>query len=163
MYKKLILSFLVILSVVFAAALCSCDAEDAKFEVSNLIIEPSSALAGQAVSISVDVANTGGTEGTYNVILLVNGAEESNENVSLAPGASRTVTFNLTRDITGVYEIEVAGLIGELTVADLDEINEILEKTAQVMSAIDSYHFTCTLEIELAIPEDALSLSEELP
>jgi len=160
MYKKIIISFLVILSVVFTAVISSCEAEDAKFEVINLIIEPSGTLVGQTVSVSVDVVNTGGTEGTYNVILLVNSAEESNENVSLTPNTSQTVTFNLTRDITGVYEIEVTGLKGELTVVDFDEI---FEQTVQVMSAIDSYHFTCTLDIELSIPEDSISLFEELP
>ena len=160
MCKKLIISFLVILSVVFTAVISSCEGEDAKFEVSNLIIEPSSALVGQTVSVSVDVTNTGGTEGTYNVIFLVNAAEESSENISLAPDTSQTVTFNLTRDAVGEYEIEVAGMKGELTVVDLDEI---FEQTIQVMSAIDSYHFTCTLDIELSIPEDSISLFEELP
>ena len=160
MYKKLIISFLVILSVVFTMVLCSCEPEEAKFEVSNLIIEPSSATIGQMVSVSVDVTNTGGTEGTYNVIFLVNGVEESNENISLAPDASQTVTFNLTRDTVGVYEIEMSGLKSELTVVDFDEI---FEQTLQVMSAIDSYHFTCTLDIEISIPEDAFSSLEELP
>ena len=160
MYKKLLISFLIILSVVVTAFLCSCEAEEAKFEVRDLIIEPSSALAGQTVSVSVDVTNTGGTEGTYNVIFLVNGVEESNDNVSLAPDDSQTVIFDLTRDISGEYEIEVAGLKGELTVVDFDEI---FEKTFQAMSAIDSYHFTCTLEIEMSIPEDSISLPEELP
>jgi hypothetical protein len=51
-------------------------------------------------------------------------------------------------------------LKGELTVVNF---NEIFEQTVQVMSAIDSYHFTCTLEIELSIPEEALPLPEELP
>jgi len=160
MCKKHLISFLVILSVVSTAVLCSCEPEEAKFEVNNLIIEPSSATIGQMVSVSVDVTNTGGTEGTYNVIFLVNGVEESNENISLAPDASQTVTFNLTRDITGAYEIEAAGLKGEMTVVDLDEI---FEQTLQVMSAIESYHFTCNLEIEISIPEDAFSSLEELP
>ncbi|GEM_PF-2281215 len=160
MYKKLLISLLVILSVVFTAVLCSCEAEEAKFEVSNLVIEPSTALTGQIVPVIVEVTNTGGTEGTYNVILLVDGVEESSESVSLSPGASETVTFNLARDIAGEYEIEVVGLKGELMVVDFDKI---FENTVQVMSDIESYHFTCTLEIELPIPEDAFSLPEELP
>ena len=160
MYKKILISLLIILSVVFTAVLCSCEAEEAKFEASNLVIEPSPALTGQTVSVTVDITNTGGTEGTYNVILLVNGVEESSENVSLSPGASEKVTFNLTRDIAGEYEIEAAGLRCELIVVNFDEI---FENTVQVMSAIESYHFTCTLEIEMPIPEDAFSLPEELP
>lgn len=160
MYKKLITRLLAILSVVFTAVLCSCEAEEAKFEVSNLIIEPSTAITEQIVPITVEVINTGGTEGTYNLILLVNGQEESSENISLSPDASQAVTFNITRDIAGEYEIEVAGLKGELLVVDFDEI---FENTFQVMSAVESYHFTCTLEIEMSIPEDALSLPEELP
>jgi archaellum component FlaF (FlaF/FlaG flagellin family) len=160
MSKKHLISFLVILSIVFTAVICSCEAEDAKFEVNNLIIEPSSATTGQTVPVSVEVTNSGGTGGTYNVIFLVNGVEESSKNISLAPGASQTVTFNLTRDTVGEYEIEMAGMKGELTVVDF---NEIFEQTLQAMSTIESYHFTCTLEIEISIPEDALSFTEELP
>ncbi len=160
MGKTLFISFLIILNVVSTAVFFSCEAEDAKFEVSNLVIEPSNAMTGQTVSIAVDVKNSGGTDGIYNVTLLINDAEESKENISLAPDASQTVTFNLTKDITGDYEIEVAGLKGELTVVDF---YEIFENTVQTMSAIDSYHFTCTLEIELSIPEEALPLLEELP
>lgn len=160
MYNKYIISFLVILSVLFTVVLGSCEAEETKFEAGNLIIEPSSALAGQSVSVSVDVTNTGGIEGTLIVTLLVNCAEDSNKNVTLAPGASQTVVFNLSRDMAGEYEIEVAGMKGELAVVDLDDI---FEKTVRAMSAIESYHFTCTLDIELSLPEDSINLFEELP
>lgn len=160
MNKRLIISFLAILSVVFVAVLGSCDEEEAgeaAFEAGNLTVEPSSALAGQPVTVSADVTNSGDTEGTHTIILLVNGAEESRQNITLAAGAGQTVTFNLAKDAAGEYEIEVAGLKGELAVVDF---GEIFEKTSGAMSAIDSYHFTCTVELELTIPEEALSLPE---
>ena len=158
MYKKLLISFIVISRIVFTAVLCSC--EYAKYEVSNLIVEPSSTLAGEMVSVTVDVTNAGGTEDTYQINLQVNGVEESNKNISLAPDASQAVTFNLTRDVLGVYEITVDELKGEFTVVDLDEI---LEKATQATLNTQSYHFTCTLEIEMTIPDDSLSFFEELP
>lgn len=43
----------------------------ARFEVSNLVIEPTEVYVGEPVSISVVVTNVGGRTGSYEVILEV--------------------------------------------------------------------------------------------
>ena len=159
MHKNILISILAILIFAFTTFLVSCDGTS-RLEVNNLIIEPANAIAGETVTISVEVTNTGNTEDTRKVTLRVNGVEESTEVISVASDVTQKVTFYLTRDIPGVYEIEVAGLNGEMAVVDL---NEVLEKTAQAMSTIDSYHFNCTIEMELLIPDESLFSFEELP
>ena len=154
--KKILIAFLIIFTIAFTSVISSC--EGANFEVDNLLIEPASALAGDTISVSVEVTNTGDSEDTYDAILLVNGAEESRQAISLAPGASRTVTFQLTRDIPGEYEIKAAGIGGELSIIDLDEI---LAEVAQALTDIDSYHFTCTIEMELPMPDESFFDIEE--
>ena len=157
MLKKLLIAFLAIFALIFTSVISSC--EDAAFETSNLLIEPASALAGDAILVSVDVTNTGNTEDTYEAVLLVNGTEDSRQAISLAAGTSRTVTFQLTRDIPGEYEIKAAGISGEFSIVDLDEI---LTKAAEALTDIDSYHFTCTIEMEIPMPDEDLFSIEEL-
>jgi Tol biopolymer transport system component len=88
----------------------------AAFSVSNLSIEPVEVLPNDVVTISVSVSNTGGSQGNHNVILNINGVQEETENVTLAAGASQTVTFNITREDAGTYAVTVDNLSGSFIV-----------------------------------------------
>jgi len=156
MYKKLLIRFLFIIVIAFPAIFCSC--ESANFEVSNLVIEPAEVLAGETVTITVDVTNSGGAEGTYDAVLLVNGVNELSKEITLAPETTETVRFLLSKDTPGTYSIEVAELNTTLTIIILDEL---LEKTTQAMAAVNSYHFNLAIEVEISIPEEALSFFED--
>jgi len=85
-------------------------------EVSSLRIEPSVMEPSKPVSISIDVKNNGDSGCTYWVKLKVNGAVESIENVTLAGRETRSVTFTVTREVEGNYEVEVDGIGGTFTV-----------------------------------------------
>jgi len=88
----------------------------AKFEVISLDIEPPEATTGETVSITAEVENTGGSERTYAAVLTVDGGEFETKDVTLAAGAKGTVTFTVTKDTPGTYEIELAGLSGTIEV-----------------------------------------------
>jgi len=88
----------------------------AKFEFSNLMINPSEVRAGKAVTISVVVANVGGLRGSYNVILKIDNIIEAAESVTLAGGAMKTVTFTISSDAEGPHDIGVEGLAGTFVV-----------------------------------------------
>ena len=156
-YKKLLIRFLLIIVITFPVIFCSC--ESANFEVSNLVIEPAQVLTGETVTVTVDVTNIGAAEGTYDVVLLVNGVNESSQEISLAPETTETVRFLLRKDTPGTYNIEVAELNGTLSVFVLEQL---LEKMATAMSNVDSYHFSCAVELEIPIPEDSFSLFEDM-
>ncbi len=156
MLRKVVTATLLAIIVVFAVGLGSC--QEASFKVSNLAIEPSSALAGETISVLVDVTNTGGAEGIYDVVLSVDDEEAASELIALAGGDSKTVTLELTADGPGEHEVKIAGLTGVFTVVDLDQI---MEKAVTAISNVHSYHFTCTLEIEMSIPEDSMSFFDD--
>jgi hypothetical protein len=156
-YRKLLIPFLLIIIALPAIFCCSCNS--ANFKVSNLVIEPAEVLSGQTASVTVDVTNTGGAEGTYSVVLLVNGVNESSKEITLAPETTETVQFLLSKDAPGAYNIEVAELNGTLSVFMLDQL---LEKTSTAMSNVDSYHFSCAIELEISIPEDSFSFFEDM-
>jgi len=88
----------------------------AAFSVSRLSFQPAEVEAGTAVTIAVLVSNTGGTEGSYTVVLKVNGVKEAEKTVTIAAGDSQEVSFSLTRDEPGTYSVSVDGLSGGFTV-----------------------------------------------
>jgi hypothetical protein len=88
----------------------------AQFTLSNLVVNPSTATTGESVTISVDVSNTGEVEGSYAAILKINGSLEETKEVTLAGGASTTVTFAVSEDTAGKYEVGLGDQSGEFTV-----------------------------------------------
>lgn len=82
----------------------------AEFEVSNLTFYPSEVEVGESVTISATVKNVGDLGGTYTVELKIDGEIQETKDVTLAGGATETVSFMVTKDTSGTYTIEVNGL-----------------------------------------------------
>lgn len=95
---------------------CTSSPASAEFEAIALDIEPPEVVAGEAVTITAEVENTGGSEGSYTVALTVDGVTIETKEVTIAPGASKTVTFSLVKDTAGTYEIGIEKLSSSLVV-----------------------------------------------
>lgn len=72
---------------------------------------------GENVTITANIANNGGQEGTYTVELKLNGETVDTTTVTLGAGQSQQVSFILSGMDYGQYQVEVAGLSGEFTVS----------------------------------------------
>ena len=92
--------------------------EPAAFTPSSLVISPTEVDIGQAVNVSLSVANTGGMAGSYEVTLKIDGEVEATEEVTVGAGASEAVTFTTSRDVAGSYSVDVNGLSGSFTVKE---------------------------------------------
>jgi len=68
----------------------------ALFQLSNLTITPQQVAPGEPVTIAVDVTNIGEAEGNYTITLKINDVKETDRTVSIAPGGSQVVIFNVT-------------------------------------------------------------------
>lgn len=88
----------------------------AVFTTSGLALSSTSVETGEAVKVTVKVANTGALQGTYKVTLKVNNAIEGTSDVTLAGGASQDVTFTVTRAQPGIYAVTVDEQTVNLTV-----------------------------------------------
>jgi len=88
----------------------------AAFEVSSLSISPAEVDIGETLNITVLVANIGGQPGSYKLILKINGMAEVDKEVVINAGASKPVSFSITRDTAGIYSLEVNGLTGTFEV-----------------------------------------------
>jgi len=87
-----------------------------KFTITSLDVTPQQVPPGQPVTVSAQVTNTGGSEGSHTVNLSVNGQVEQTKTVTLAPEATETVTFAVTKETPGRYTIAIGDLTKEFTV-----------------------------------------------
>jgi hypothetical protein len=90
--------------------------EPADFEVISLDITPPAVMVGETVTVSVVVANIGGSDDTYTAGLAVDGVTIETKAIAIAAGTSQTITFSLVEDDVGTYEIEVGDLSGSMIV-----------------------------------------------
>ena len=97
----------------------------AGIEVVSLNIVPPEVTAGETASITAEVRNTGTSQGTYTVILTVDGATVETKQVTVAAGARETITFSLVKDTPGTYTIAIGELSSSLVVKAKPVIKEI--------------------------------------
>jgi hypothetical protein len=95
----------------------------AMFSLSNLSVTPQEVKPKEAVTITVSVANTGGTQGSYTVVLKIDEVKEAEKTVTVAAGSSQSVSFTVTRDVAGTYAVVVDGLIGSFSVTPPVKLN----------------------------------------
>ncbi|GAI78315.1 unnamed protein product, partial [marine sediment metagenome] len=108
--------------------------EAAEFRVSDLIISPTEVNPGQIVTISCLVTNIGSEAGDYTVTL--GGDFVSEQSVTLQPGESKAVSFEVTPDVAKSYSVSVDGLHGsfvatEMPVADI-RVENLVVSPAEV-------------------------------
>jgi uncharacterized protein YfaS (alpha-2-macroglobulin family) len=82
------------------------------------VINPSTVKPGENVNIYLKMTNTGEANGTDTVVLKINNAFVSSQNVTLAGGVSTAVTFTTSSQLTGNYAVDVAGLSGSFIVSN---------------------------------------------
>ncbi len=86
------------------------------FTISELTISPAEVEAGEVVTITALVNNSGDLPGSYQMVLTVNDEIVETRVVDIDGGAGSTVTFNLTRNDPGTYIFGLNNLTGSFTV-----------------------------------------------
>lgn len=116
----------------------------AEFEVMSVNILPPETTVGKAVTITSRVRNKGTSLGWYTVILTVNDVAEQTKYIILPPGTSRPVTFLLSKDLAGTYEVRIGELTSTLKVqaGHVVEDRVLLENVPLV---IQRGHLDCCL------------------
>ncbi|MBA7478244.1 hypothetical protein ES705_14055 [subsurface metagenome] len=102
----------------------------AEFKVSDLVVSPTEVNPGQPVTISCTVTNIGAAAGDYTVVL--GGDFMAEKIVSLEPGQSEAVSFEVTPAEAKTFHVSVNGLTGsfvatEEAVADIRLENLVIE------------------------------------
>lgn len=87
-----------------------------EFKASSLDITPNPVKVGEETTVRISINNVGEAEGTYAASLVVDGAIEQTEDITLAGGATGSVSFMISKDLPGSYDIEIGGQEGILRV-----------------------------------------------
>jgi hypothetical protein len=154
--------------------------EPANFSVSNLTAPTQPVTTGDSVSISADIENTGAQSGTQEITLELNGSTEATTEETLAAGASRTVSFNITAPEAGTYDYVITSAnesseTGTLQVDALDPANftvsnlnpqtdtvDIGEEFTVSATVENTGEQTATQDIELSIGSDGPTETQSL-
>ena len=117
--KKIAIGTVCALPFITAAVLLLARGEaPPQFDVVSLNIVPPEVTAGETATIWAEVRNSGGSEGTYDAALTVDGAEAERQSAALGPGKTVTLTFPLVEDEPGYYEIAVGNRSTTLAVLE---------------------------------------------
>ena len=87
--------------------------EESRASVNNMLER---VKQGESVNISAIVTNHGEVSGDHVLVLNLKGAEESVQEVTLGPGESQRVDFNIIKSAPGFYNVDVEGLRGRFVV-----------------------------------------------
>jgi len=88
----------------------------AEFELSNLVVSPTTVEIGEPISVSVMVTNVGEEAGSYTAELLIDDSKVDEDTVTLVGGASETVEFTGVSGEEGSHTVSVGDLSGSFTV-----------------------------------------------
>jgi len=92
----------------------------AAFSIGDMVVDPAEVTPGGFVTVTAEVTNTGGSDGDCLVTLEVDGVVEASRNVVLACGSSCPLTFTVSRDVPGSYEVRIGDSVGEFDVVYLN-------------------------------------------
>ena len=114
--KTLVAGLLLLVITITMPIACASSAPSAQFEITSLDIKPAEITVGETTIISALVTNTGRAGGVYYATLSVDGEKIGTKDINLDPGSTRTVTFSLSKDKAGSYEIGIGKRSATLTV-----------------------------------------------
>ena len=96
--------------------------EPAQLLVRNLRITPNELYPNQAVTIDADVYNQGGTHGSRDIQLIINGEFEQRTGVGVSPGTAQSVRFTVYRANPGQYVVTIGEATGWFNVLSAPQL-----------------------------------------
>lgn len=106
------------------------DDDEPAITLESIDVEPESLETGEPVTVTATYRNDGTATGTVTAELTVDGIVVATEDVTVAPGATESVTFERSMQWPGAFEIGVDGVAAQTVTADGPPI-EVLEASIE--------------------------------
>jgi len=105
-----------LLVIIALSTLPACHKVPPEFETTTLDITPPEVTIGSTVTVNAQIRNTGDRTGACAVTLTINYAETQTKTIKIAPQKTKTVSFVVSKDTPGRYDVKVNGLRGSFRV-----------------------------------------------
>lgn len=79
----------------------------AEFEIGPLTVVRNGVGIGETATVSASVTNTGGIQGTYTAVLKVNGQQAGQKDITISPGGTEPVSFQVAKNDPGSYGLAI--------------------------------------------------------
>ena len=135
----------VILVTMSLLAISGC--KRAEFKASSLQVTPDEVWVGNSATIEVDVSNVGSVSGVYSANLRVNEDVVKTFELTLAPGQTETISFDLTKNEPGTYIITLDSLTSKLLVREPTRL-EIISEMRSALDKVETYQFGMDMTIK---------------
>ncbi len=127
--KQIVIITLACLAVAGLALSCSSqnklgvrpgteEAVPATFQLSGLSITPTEAAAHEQIFITADATNVGTVDDFYEARLKINNSIEFSNKVTIPAGQTQTLTFAVSKEQAGTYQVSLGDLVGQFVVAE---------------------------------------------
>jgi hypothetical protein len=94
----------------YVASLPGPELQPSQIQLMELQVTPSTGLVGQTVKVSVNVTNVGGESGTYTANLLLDGVQNQEQTVKIAPSETKIIEFIISNAGEGTHIVSVGNL-----------------------------------------------------
>ncbi|MFA5401022.1 MAG: CARDB domain-containing protein [Dehalococcoidia bacterium] len=95
--------------------------QPASFQVVSLGVTPAQVQVDEEATVVAQVTNTGGLAGNYTAELTMNGDNVASKTVTIQPEKIAKITFDISREKPGKYEIRLESASATLTVTAVEE------------------------------------------
>lgn len=127
----------------------------ARLSVASIAANPTQVSPGQTVTISAVVTNSGNASGNYMVTLKINEMVDQSKQASLAAGESQVVSFPVSRNNAGNYNVDVNGK----TIAFTVSLPQVASTTTAPRSTITPAKISIT---EITVIPDRAPIGEKV-
>lgn len=107
--RRTIRMFLWAIPLAGLAYIFSITLQRQRFEIGNILIEPSKPMLGKPFTVSVEVSNAGYVEDSVNLRLTIDGKLLAEKQITLLDGETSLVSFQATMNELGKHTLEVNG------------------------------------------------------
>jgi len=156
-YKTIILAHLLIFLLVSlgctqeTAPIQTEEVPKADFRLVSLDVSPTEVTEGSPTLVTIEIENIGEADGTYTIVLNVNGIERVSKEVALSSGNTEVVSFKFTETYVGTHTLEVEDKAVNLKVEGKGFLGQGLE---QLVDSNGEIVFLEQLEIDLPFKDE---------
>jgi len=110
-----------LVSVAYFACSPQSQVQPASFQVVSLGVTPAQVQVDEEATVVAQVTNTGRLAGNYTAELSMNGENVDSKTVTIQPEKIARITFTISRDKPGTYEIRLESASTTLSVTAMEE------------------------------------------